>query len=149
MILALSNVTYVLNVWFKFLLLKFLYEYWPWTIPNCCFKACFNIQACPSGTATVTDAAYASSGRRKRQVADIKMNNTVTLRLNVIEPKGEHFCDVLLYSNGIVCLHVDQSVCITLSCTRKVVSRETKGRAWCDFTQATRNDRNRRINILT
>jgi len=30
MLLALSNVTYVLIGWFKFLLLKFLYEYGPW-----------------------------------------------------------------------------------------------------------------------
>jgi len=29
MLLALSNVTYVLIGWFNFLLLKFLYEYWP------------------------------------------------------------------------------------------------------------------------
>jgi len=30
MLLALSDVTYVLIGWFKFLLLKFLYEYGPW-----------------------------------------------------------------------------------------------------------------------
>jgi len=32
MLLALSNATYVLIGWFKFLLLKFLYEYWPWHV---------------------------------------------------------------------------------------------------------------------
>jgi len=30
MLLALSDVTYVLIGWFKFLLLKFLHEYGPW-----------------------------------------------------------------------------------------------------------------------
>ena len=30
MLLALSNVIYFLISWFKFLLPKFLYEYWPW-----------------------------------------------------------------------------------------------------------------------
>jgi len=34
MLLALSNVTYVLIGWFKFLLLKFLYEYGPWWCYN-------------------------------------------------------------------------------------------------------------------
>ena len=32
MLLALSYVTYVFIGWFKFLLLKFLYEYWPWPL---------------------------------------------------------------------------------------------------------------------
>jgi len=32
MLLALSDVTYVLIGWFKFLLLKFLYEYGPYTL---------------------------------------------------------------------------------------------------------------------
>ena len=32
MLLALSDVTYVLIGWFKFLLLKFLYEYGPWCL---------------------------------------------------------------------------------------------------------------------
>jgi len=36
MLLALSDVTYVLIGWFKFLLLKFLYEYWPWSYK--CFQ---------------------------------------------------------------------------------------------------------------
>jgi len=31
MLLALSYVTYVFIGWFKFLILKFLYEYWPWS----------------------------------------------------------------------------------------------------------------------
>ena len=34
MLLFLSNATYVLIGWFKFLLLKFLYEYWPCALTN-------------------------------------------------------------------------------------------------------------------
>jgi len=47
MLLALSNVTYVLIGWFKFLLLKFLYEYWPCAIKKVLemhiFKDLYNI----------------------------------------------------------------------------------------------------------
>ena len=42
---------------------------------------------------------------------------------------------------GTLGYHGDLSVCITSSCLCKVVSR--------DFTQATRSDTNRRINVQT
>ena len=51
--------------------------------------------------------------------------------------------------NGILCKHVNPSVCVTSSWLCKVVSRETKGRACSDFTQATGSDTIRRINMHT
>ena len=48
-----------------------------------------------------------------------------------------------------ICKNINPSVCIISRCLCKVASRSTFGLACYDFTQATRSNKNRRINILT